>query len=492
MDRQLAREQETAGAGAEVAPATGDASAENEAAIEAEFQEAKRTIIHACEGAGTWEDVIYDTIAGCRAEVKERLAKDEQVQYWLKHDLSRSELAEANRLLGTSLTHEQRVFQSELGQASTFFEVAGAVGGFLETFAPNSGDMFEGSLGIELKCAVLTLKLTFSLQGERTPAGFETQVSLGFWVGVVAKGFGCKVEVGASVTLGAAGKGDSGPEAVRLIGLGMRDSLSEWLGVGACDAVFGEGYEEAVLADMDARVPHPGPPPGPDATEEELAAYDEALRAFLEADTVTMSTRIGANAKGTAEAGGAKVAGEVSGGLTSEREIGKGEDGQVEAEDTDFVDFGGGFEVCGAGFSLGARVALGETQQSSVDLKGSAKLPFSPEASVLLNGFMDVRNGLVAGIHGLADIPPEAVSMTRSLASIVTAADFTKAQAAVAPNVSGEIEFQLIARIVRIGHEIVARNVDLVITNTIEQNEIDLGVTEASVSMKTGMRIPLL
>lgn len=476
---------------AAVAPAS--ATEVDAEAIEREFQEA-RSAIHRATAArlGTDEDGVYDTIAGARAEVRERIAADAEIMGWIQSDMNGRERERVSALLGVELSSEERRFQESLGAVDGFPAAARAVGNFLESLAPNEGDLFRGQIGISVRISVLTLELTFSVNGSRSPEGFQTQVGLGIFLGFVADTWLCNVRAGATANFSAQGRGDSGAESIELMGLGIQQGIADWLGQESADAVFGEGFADDIIANMDARAPHPGPPPGEGATQAELDAYAAALSAFQEADTVTLTAAGGAELSAESDAAGVGLG--LQGGVETAAEYGV-DDGGLQRQDTTNAVFETSFTVGGFTVTMGGKGSVGDGPRTGeFEIKFAGESPVAVDHSVLLTSLTETAGAVVQRANAVVGAleNEEHVLGARSAIQGLQGANYAAAPEALRPNTSGTIGVEVAVKVMRENGANLATTVELTVTQGLRTSEIALGVGEASVSFTTGTRIQLL
>lgn len=296
-------------------------------------------------------------------------------------------------------------FTEDLGQVDSMSAAQQAIGAALELFAPRPGTSAEVALDVKIFAIGLYAGLKLKGGVKCTEAGFELSGSMAVSVGVGIAAGPTKAWAGLEGMVGFNAKGDSGAECMDLVGLGiytwmcnqeitLYDAIFSpvltilkatggmgWL----ADQVFGEGFDEAVLKQMDPN-----------------SAGDEA-------DTLLFEQQLGLDAGAEAEAGtgpakvGAGVGFNIGGGTKTT--YGKSDDGKLEETTQSGIAGSIGLDLAIGGLSLSGGCAFWKPSDgpAEVELSVEIGLPGGP-LSLLATTIWDAWGGAIGGsIAGISD-----------------------------------------------------------------------------------------
>ena len=290
-----------------------------------EVEAARAALRRACVGWGTDEALVFDTLGALSPEAKDKLRTDAEILEMLRVDLSRSELAKANALLGTTGDKKVDQLSSHLGRSEDWPGISGAIGGFLHALAPVPGRVFAAELGIDWFPTGFGVGFDFSIEGERLDEGFDLTVAFAMFVGAKTEGL-FKAELGFKITAKANITADTAVECLDLLGLVVFDRLARdpMFGPHVASYLFGGADMTEIRENMDAPPTEPEPP-DPEGDPKEQERYKLEKSAYDEADKETDKVKLSLNddAGGSLEGNGIKFGRERNWEFTKNAETGE-------------------------------------------------------------------------------------------------------------------------------------------------------------------------
>jgi hypothetical protein len=260
-------------------------------------------------------------------------------------DIEKPELTDVNK-------SDMEAMTGNLGEVADMSTAFGAIAGALTLCAPRPGTSAHADFAITIYASGFYCSLELKGDVKHTEHGFELGGAMGLGIGVGVAAAQVTAWAGLEGTIGFDAKGDSANECLDLVGLGIYNWLTmqeitvwdliynpvmtilqanggnTWL----ADMIFGEGFDEEVMAKMDPK-----------------GAGDEA-------DTLSYYAELGLDAGIAAElgAGNAKVGigANLDVGYKSETTLSKGDDGKLDRETEAGCDGSVGLDATFLGFKV--------------------------------------------------------------------------------------------------------------------------------------------